>query len=75
MSATASEILQEALDVLERHVPADTEDGAVIEKVSNAIERFKANSRGKKNELGTSTEPKLDVQTTTKAIPDLQANT
>ena len=45
MSATANEILQEALDVLEKHVPANTEDGAVIEKVSNAIQRFKANSR------------------------------
>ena len=45
---TANEVLQEALealDVLERHVPADTEDGAVAEKVSKAIERFKANSR------------------------------
>ena len=45
MSATASEVLQEALDVLEKYVPADTEDGAVIEKVTNAIQRFKANSR------------------------------
>ena len=45
MSATANEVLQEALDVLEKYVPADTEDGAVIEKVSNAIRRFKANSR------------------------------
>ena len=45
MSATANEVLQEALDVLEKYVPADTEDGAVIEKVSKAIERFKANSR------------------------------
>ena len=42
---TASEVLQEALDVLEKHVPANTPDGAVIEKVSKAIERFKANSR------------------------------
>ena len=56
MSATASEILQEALDVLERYVPADTEDGAVIEKVSNAIQRFKANSREQKRESRTSTE-------------------
>jgi hypothetical protein len=71
---TASEVLQEALDVLERHVPADTEDGAVIEKVSKAIERFKANSRGKKNELGTDTEFELDIQTTAEAVPDLQAN-
>ena len=55
MSATASEILQEALDVLERYVPADTEDGAVIEKVSNAIQRFKANSREQKREPRTST--------------------
>ena len=74
MSATASEVLQEALDVLEKYVPADTEDGAVIEKVSNAIQRFKANSRGKKNELGTSTEPQLDVQTTTETVPHLQAS-
>jgi hypothetical protein len=74
MSATASEILQEALDVLERHVPADTEDGAVIEKVSNAIQRFKANSRDQKREPGTSKKPKLDVQTTTKAVPNLQAS-
>jgi len=42
---TANEVLQEALDVLEKHVPANTPDGAVIEKVSKAIERFKANSR------------------------------
>ena len=47
---TANEILQEALDVLEKYVPADTEDGAVIEKVSNAIQRFKANSRDQKRE-------------------------
>jgi hypothetical protein len=45
MSATANEVLQEALDVLERYVPANTPDVAVIEKVSKAIERFKANSR------------------------------
>ena len=56
MSATASEVLQEALDVLEKYVPADTEDGAVIEKVSNAIQRFKANSREQKREPRTSTE-------------------
>ena len=45
---TANEVLQEALDVLEKHVPANTPDGAVIEKVSKAIERFKANSRKQK---------------------------
>ena len=50
---TANEILQEALVVLEKYVPANTPDGAVIEKIEKAIARFKANSRnhrGEKNE-------------------------
>ena len=74
MSATASEVLQEALDVLEKYVPADTEDGAVIEKVSNAIQRFKANSRDQKREPSTSKKPKLDIQTTTETVSGLRAN-
>jgi len=71
---TASEVLQEALDVLERHVPADTEDGAVIEKVSKAIERFKANSREQKREPSPSKKFQLDIQTTTEAVSGLCAN-
>lgn len=42
---TANEILQEALAVLEKYVPANTPDGAVIEKMEKAIARFQLNSR------------------------------
>jgi len=44
----ANEILQEALTVLEKYVPANTPDGAIIGKIEKAIERFKANSRKQK---------------------------
>ena len=50
---TANEILQEALVVLEKYVPANTPDGAIIGKIEKAIARFKLNSRdqsGEKNE-------------------------
>jgi len=50
---TANEILQEALEVLERHIPANTPDGQIIGKIEKAIARFKLNSRdqsGEKNE-------------------------
>ena len=49
----ANEILQEALAVLEKYVPANTPDGQIIEKIEKAIARFKLNSRnqsGEKNE-------------------------
>ena len=44
---TANEILQEALGVLEKYVPANTPDGAIIGKIEKAIERFKLNSRNR----------------------------
>lgn len=50
---TANEILQEALEVLEKHIPANTPDGQIIGKIEKAITRFKLNSRdqsGEKNE-------------------------
>jgi hypothetical protein len=50
---TANEILQEALVVLEKYVPANTPDGQIIGKIEKAIARFKLNSRnqsGEKNE-------------------------
>ena len=47
---TATEVLQEALDVLEKHVPANTPDGAVIEKVSKAIERYSRKQNGDTND-------------------------
>ena len=47
---TAYEILQEALEVLERHVPANTPDGQIIEKIEKAIARFKLNSRNQSGE-------------------------
>lgn len=49
----ANEILQEALTVLEKYVPANTPDGVIIGKIEKAIARFKLNSRnqsGEKNE-------------------------
>jgi hypothetical protein len=42
---TANEVLQEALTVIEKYVPANTPDGQVIEKMEKAIARFKLNSR------------------------------
>jgi hypothetical protein len=42
---TANEILQEALIVIEKYVPANTPDGAVIAKMEKAIARFQLNSR------------------------------
>jgi uncharacterized protein YqeY len=47
---TANEILQEALIVIEKYVPANTPDGAVIAKMEKAIARFKANSRNQNGE-------------------------
>ncbi len=44
----ASQIPEEVLEVLDRHVPANTPDGAIIGKIEKAIERFKANSRKQK---------------------------
>ena len=47
---TAYEILQEALEVLEKYVPANTPDGQIIGKIEKAIERFKLNSRNRSGE-------------------------
>lgn len=46
----ANEILQEALVVLEKYVPANTPDGQIIEKIEKAIARFKLNSRNQSGE-------------------------
>tara|TARA_R110000822_G_scaffold241287_1_gene370585 strand:+ start:79 stop:231 length:153 start_codon:yes stop_codon:yes gene_type:complete len=47
---TANEILQDALIVIEKYVPANTPDGAVIAKMEKAIARFQSNSRNQNGE-------------------------